>query len=507
MTDLPAIFRRSLGPALALALLAAAPLGQAVTLFDYRADWKLWRGKKTPSRPDYWAWTKANHDDSDWEIAQTPVFFGEKVTGGTELEDMKSLYISFFLRRKFDCPDPDTITSMTLRTKVDDGFVAYINGTEVARHNVETDKPKYNTPASKAATEPLRYRSYALKNFGDVLVDGENTIAVIVLNQRRTSPDALFDARLTAVSVESVPPEVKTVDPPSGLASSLGQVSVTFSEPVSGVDAADLLANGTPARSVEGSGRTWVFQLGDLLHGKVSLSWAKGHSITDQAQTPNAFRETANGNRWTYTYADNNPPHVRRANPPAGLTVKSLDTIEVEFSVPVSGVDASDLLINGKPAKSVTKISNSNYRFALGQAPGEEAKISWDPLAYITGTNPFEKPFVPLGWFYRVDADAPPPPRIIISEIMYHPIEVPEFDQRGRPVLDLSEDVHEFIELHNFSREPVTLDNWRISGGIDYAFPAGTKVESGAYLVVAKDPKRLVAIKEYQLGGVTVLGP
>ena len=90
MTDLPAIFRRSLGPALALALLAAAPLGQAVTLFDYGADWKLWRGKKTPSRPDYWAWTKAVHDDSDWETAQTPVFFGEKVTGGTELEDMKS---------------------------------------------------------------------------------------------------------------------------------------------------------------------------------------------------------------------------------------------------------------------------------------------------------------------------------------------------------------------------------------------------------------------------------
>ena len=264
-------------------------------------------------------------------------FYGENVNGGTELEDMKSRYNSFFLRRKFDCQDRDAITSMTLRAKVDDGFVAYINGTEVARYNIETDKPKYNTLASKAATEPLRFRSYALKNFGDILADGENTIAVIVLNQRRTSPDALFDARLTAVSVESVPPKVKTVDPPSGLASSLGQVSVTFSEPVNGVDAADLLANGTPARLVEGSGRTWVFQLGDLPHGKVSLSWAKGHGITDQAQTPNTFRETANGNRWAYTYADDNPPHVRRANPPAGLTVKSLDTVEVEFSIPVSG--------------------------------------------------------------------------------------------------------------------------------------------------------------------------
>jgi len=513
MTSLPVIPQRCPGRgfarlwALPLALLFAAPLSQAVTLLDYGATWKLWRGKKTPSRPDYWAWAKADYDDSKWETAPTPVFFGEKVTGGTELEDMKSRYNSFFLRRKFDAPDPDTVTSMTLRAKVDDGFVAYINGIEVARYNVETEKPKYSSSASKAASEPLRFRSYALKNFDEFLVDGENTIAVIVLNQRRTSPDALFDARLSAVSVESVPPKVETVVPPPGLAPELGQISVTFSEPVKGVDAADLLADGTPARSVEGSGRTWVFQLADIRHGEVKITWANGHGITDQAQTPNAFRETANGSRWNYTYADANPPYVRRANPPAGLTVKSLDAVEVEFSMPVSGVDASDLLINGKPAQSVTKLSDSHYRFALGQAPGDEVKISWNPLAYITGTNPFKKAFPPLGWFYRVDANAPPPPRIVISEIMYHPIEEPEFDRRGKPVLDLSEDVHEFVELHNFSRKPVTLDNWRISGGIDYAFPVGTKVESGAYLVVAKDPKRLAAIKEYRLAGVTVLGP
>ena len=507
MTDLPAIFRRSLGPALALALLAAAPLGQAVTLFDYGADWKLWRGKKTPSRPDYWAWTKADHDDSDWETAPTPVFFGEKVTGGTELEDMKSRYNSFFLRRKFDAPDPDTVTSMTLRAKVDDGFVAYINGTEVARHNVEIEKPKYSSAASKAASEPLRFRNYALKNLDKILVDGENTIAVIVLNLRRTSADALFDARLTAVSVESVAPKVETVDPPPGLASNLGRVSITFTEPVNGVNAADLLANGVPAQSVEGGGRTWVFQFNGAPQGKVRLTWAKGHGITDQAQTPNPLRETASSNRWTYTHADDNPPYVKRTNPPAGLTVKSLDAVEVEFSMNVSGVDASDLLINGQPAQSVTKISDSRYRFALTQAPSAEVKISWDLYPEITGTNPFKKTFAPLSWFYRVDANAPPPPRIVISEIMYHPIEEPVFDRRGQPVLDLLEDVHEFIELHNFSRETVTLDNWRISGGIDYAFPAGTTVESGGFLIVAKDPKRLAAIKEYRLAGITVLGP
>ncbi|HBV30977.1 MAG TPA: hypothetical protein DEB49_00875, partial [Verrucomicrobiales bacterium] len=51
------------------------------------------------------------------------------------------------------------------------------------------------------------------------------------------------------------------------------------------------------------------------------------------------------------------------------------------------------------------------------------------------------------------------------------------------------------------------LDNWRISGGIDYAFPEGTSLESGEFLVVARDPKRLVGIKEYKLAGKKVLGP
>ncbi|MED5381061.1 MAG: hypothetical protein VYC47_00720, partial [Verrucomicrobiota bacterium] len=401
-----------------LALLFAAPAGQAVTLIDYESDWKLWRGRKTPSRPDYWAWTKAAHDDSDWETAPTPVFFGEKVTGGTELEDMKSRYNTFFLRHKFHAPDPVTVTSMTLRAKVDDGFVAYINGIEVARHNVEIAKPKYSSAASKAASEPLRFLNHALKSPGEFLVGGENTIAVIVLNQRRTSPDALFDARLSVVSVETVPPKVASVDPPAGLASDLGRIRVTFTEPVTGVDAADLLANGVPAQSVEGGGRSWAFQLDNLPQRNVRLHWAEGHGITDQAQTPNPFQATAKGNRWSYNHADANPPYVKRTNPPAGLAVKSLDTIEVEFNMNVSGVDAGDLRINGQPAKRMTKISDSRYLFALGQAPAAEVNISWDLYPEITGTNPFKKPFAPLGWFYRVDANAPPPPRIVISEIM-----------------------------------------------------------------------------------------
>ena len=292
---------------LALAFLAGLPLGQAVTLIDYESSWHLWRGQRAPSKPDYWAWNKPDFDDSGWETAVSPIFFGEKVKGGTELTDMKSKYNSFFVRKKFDSPAPEHITSATLRAKVDDGFVAYINGTEVARYNVTTEKPKYSSKSTKAATEPLRFMNYEIDDFKSVLKNGENTLAIIVLNQRRTSPDVMFDAKLSVVSDESDPPMVASTLPPRGLAADLEQITVNFDEPVEGVDASDLLINGKPALAVTGGGRTWVFEPGPLSHGKVQLTWVQDHGITDQALTPNAFKATAAGNRWTYTLRRRQP--------------------------------------------------------------------------------------------------------------------------------------------------------------------------------------------------------
>ena len=106
-----------------------------------------------------------------------------------------------------------------------------------------------------------------------------------------------------------------------------------------------------------------------------------------------------------------------------------------------------------------------------------------------------------------MDANAPTPPRIVISEIMYHPIEEPEFDKNGKPMLDLTADIHEFIELHNLSKNAVSLNNWRISGGIDFAFPQGTSIGSGEFLVLAKNPNRLATIKEYDLIQTKIVGP
>src|SRR6266536_3831990 len=61
--------------------------------------------------------------------------------------------------------------------------------------------------------------------------------------------------------------------------------------------------------------------------------------------------------------------------------------------------------------------------------------------------------------------------QVFLSEILYHPVEQAAFDANGAPLLDLSSDVYEFVELHNASASAVPLDGWRLSGGISFDLP------------------------------------
>ncbi|HXJ60938.1 MAG TPA: lamin tail domain-containing protein [Verrucomicrobiae bacterium] len=95
----------------------------------------------------------------------------------------------------------------------------------------------------------------------------------------------------------------------------------------------------------------------------------------------------------------------------------------------------------------------------------------------------------------------------MINELMYHPVEEPTFDADGHPLLDLSEDVHEFVELYNSGAQPVAIGGWRLDGGIHYTFPNGVSMAAGGYLVIAKDPARLAAIPQYSLSLPSLQGP
>jgi spore coat protein H len=68
---------------------------------------------------------------------------------------------------------------------------------------------------------------------------------------------------------------------------------------------------------------------------------------------------------------------------------------------------------------------------------------------------------------YASDAD------VVINEIMYHP-------PGGRSNL-------QYVELFNRGSAPVDLSQWAFTKGVHFTFPAGTHLEGGGYLVIARD--------------------
>lgn len=58
---------------------------------------------------------------------------------------------------------------------------------------------------------------------------------------------------------------------------------------------------------------------------------------------------------------------------------------------------------------------------------------------------------------------------------------------------DMTTELVEFVELHNWGRSTADLSGWSFTDGIYYTFPAGTTIPPKGYLVVAQDPDQLLA--------------
>ena len=102
--------------------------------------------------------------------------------------------------------------------------------------------------------------------------------------------------------------------------------------------------------------------------------------------------------------------------------------------------------------------------------------------------------------------------QVVINEIHYQPVENPHFSTTGVPTFsdtnlpaDLSDDVHEFLELLNSGPSAVDLTGWAFTAGVDYTFPANTTLPAGGYLVIAKNPARVALV--YGLPAASILGP
>ena len=444
--------KRLLNLAVALAALAAPRLANGIDLIKEGAVFKYHKGTKEASSPRT-AWTKVDFDNSSWSRGKTPFFNNEKTNGGTELGDMQNKYSTVFLSRKFRVTDPSVLGVGTLKVKADDGFVAWLNGVEIASLHKPTSTLRYSSQATKSNREPINWHVTSLHNMSETAEKGWNVLSVMLLNFRKSNSDAYLDVRLSAKEREFVPPEVVSISPEPGEVTELSAITVTFSEPMSGVDVDDLMVNDYPATELTEKANTFTFRFDQPANGRINVWWAPSHGIGDQASPPNKFApEGSTGIQkatWSYELLDLVPPRLASRLPLAGMA-RQFSQVELWFDEPVQGIDATDLMANGLTAKAVSGHGAGPYMFEFDESALGQVELTWADDHGITDFNRAPNPFLGQAWSVQVDP-AHSPGDVVISEFS-------AASTRAYKRVD-----GDWIELHNRGDATVSLAGWSLT--------------------------------------------
>ncbi len=158
--------------------------------------------------------SRLDFDDSAWlSVSGPPGGVGyERSTGYEDLigldveEAMSGLYTACYVRVPFAVEgDPkEAFSELYLNVRYDDGFVAWLNGEEVARVNAPTplqwdSRATANHEASSSAFDEV----LDLSDRMDLIHAGDNLLAIQAMNNSTTSTDFIISAALEGQKAES----------------------------------------------------------------------------------------------------------------------------------------------------------------------------------------------------------------------------------------------------------------------------------------------------------------
>ena len=133
-------------------------------------------------------WIQTEFDDTNWNLNNGGFGYGDDDDNTIIPEGTWSVY----QRIDFDVSDLSVIENLQLHADFDDGFVAYLNGEEVARSfNVNGNPPAFNqgTTIDHEATLHQGLLPEVFDLPASALQSGTNTLAIHTLNVDGTSSD------------------------------------------------------------------------------------------------------------------------------------------------------------------------------------------------------------------------------------------------------------------------------------------------------------------------------
>jgi alkaline phosphatase D len=177
-----------------LIFLAVSQAEAAGILIPKLSTWKFFADTLYPDS----TWKQSSYDDSSWLSGPGILGFGEAYisTPVPYGPDSTNKYLTTCFRQTFQFnSDPAKITRLTLSANYDDGFVAYLNGQEIALKSLPIGPMVYSTTA--ISHEGGIYESIDISSFANVLFQGNNVLAVEVHQTAPTSSDLVWDAELS----------------------------------------------------------------------------------------------------------------------------------------------------------------------------------------------------------------------------------------------------------------------------------------------------------------------
>ncbi|MEZ5324731.1 MAG: lamin tail domain-containing protein [Verrucomicrobiales bacterium] len=152
-------------------------------------------------------WRAVDFDDASWMQGTGGVGFDrggdfQEHFGVDLIDSMWTKGSSAYVRIPFNLSNPGKYALITLQAKYEDGFIAYINGTEVARANAP-DTPGWNSVSTSthADADAVVYEDFEFTVPANLLIEGKNVLAIQGLNSSATGSDFLLAVWMDAGSV------------------------------------------------------------------------------------------------------------------------------------------------------------------------------------------------------------------------------------------------------------------------------------------------------------------
>ncbi|MCY3859028.1 MAG: metallophosphoesterase [Gammaproteobacteria bacterium] len=279
------------------------------------------------------AWREKEFDDSSWASGAAELGFGDD----DETTVITSGHITYYFRHQFTVDMPDSIASLTLSLKRDDGAVVYLNGTEVARDNMAEGEVTYNTLSTGASDDGNNFHDFMVAS--SHLEEGNNVLAVEVHQVSAGSSDLSFDLRLVKVPAAAETPTSVTID--SALEGMLS-VNIASDDDAEGEETIGLtLSAPTSENAVVGSqASTELTIVEDAVPPSLSISISQGENAGQ-------FVSSDGGNVIaTVEIQDPNGTHTADWSQSDNNLVPLEGTDSLSFSFDPSGVDAGPYLVS-----------------------------------------------------------------------------------------------------------------------------------------------------------------